>query len=73
MVSDSMPLQSKKVCVIGAGMAGLAAAQELRREGHNVTVLEQSGDIGGQWLRRRARRRRAGESAQQHLRVAPAH
>jgi cation diffusion facilitator CzcD-associated flavoprotein CzcO len=50
MVSDSMPLQSKKVCVIGAGMAGLAAAQELRREGHNVTVLEQSGDIGGQWL-----------------------
>ncbi|PNT66357.1 hypothetical protein BRADI_3g10572v3, partial [Brachypodium distachyon] len=39
-----------KVCVIGAGMAGLAALRELRREGHEVTVLEQSGDIGGQWL-----------------------
>ncbi|XP_047065494.1 flavin-containing monooxygenase FMO GS-OX-like 9 [Lolium rigidum] len=47
---DSMPLQRKKVCVIGAGMAGLAAARELRREGHDVTVLEQSGDVGGQWL-----------------------
>lgn len=40
----------KKVCAIGAGMAGLAAARELRREGHEVTVLEQSGDVGGQWL-----------------------
>ncbi|XP_037410862.1 flavin-containing monooxygenase FMO GS-OX-like 8 isoform X2 [Triticum dicoccoides] len=46
----SKPPRSKKVCVIGAGMAGLAAARELRREGHDVTVLEQSGDVGGQWL-----------------------
>ncbi|XBI45391.1 hypothetical protein VPH35_109866 [Triticum aestivum] len=30
-------------------MAGLASARELRREGHDVTVLEQSGDVGGQW------------------------
>ncbi|KAM3240041.1 hypothetical protein ACQJBY_053615 [Aegilops geniculata] len=43
------PLQGQKVCVIGAGMAGLASARELRREGHDVTVLEQSGDVGGQW------------------------
>lgn len=54
MVSESgsapVPLQRKKVCVIGAGMAGLAAARELRREGHDVTVLEQNGDVGGQWL-----------------------
>uniref|UniRef100_A0ACD5UCP2 Uncharacterized protein n=1 Tax=Avena sativa TaxID=4498 RepID=A0ACD5UCP2_AVESA len=48
--STSLALQRKKVCVIGAGMAGLAAARELRREGHAVTVLEQSGDVGGQWL-----------------------
>ncbi|KAM3295485.1 hypothetical protein ACQJBY_038024 [Aegilops geniculata] len=53
MVSDDIkikPLQRQKVCVIGAGMAGLASARELRREGHDVTVLEQSGDVGGQWL-----------------------
>jgi cation diffusion facilitator CzcD-associated flavoprotein CzcO len=41
---------SKKVCVVGAGMAGLTAARELRREGHAVTVMEQRGDVGGQWL-----------------------
>jgi cation diffusion facilitator CzcD-associated flavoprotein CzcO len=43
-------LQSKKVCVVGGGMTGPAAARELRREGQAVTVMEQSGDIGGQWL-----------------------
>ncbi|XP_044419039.1 flavin-containing monooxygenase FMO GS-OX-like 8 [Triticum aestivum] len=47
---ESMPLERKKVCVIGAGMAGLASARELRREGHDVTVLEQNADVGGQWL-----------------------
>jgi cation diffusion facilitator CzcD-associated flavoprotein CzcO len=40
----------KKVCVVGAGMSGLAAARELRREGLGVTVMEQCGDVGGQWL-----------------------
>ncbi|RLM84324.1 hypothetical protein C2845_PM04G05000 [Panicum miliaceum] len=39
-----------KVCVVGAGMSGLAAARELRREGLAVTVMEQRGDVGGQWL-----------------------
>uniref|UniRef100_M8AQX8 Flavin-containing monooxygenase n=1 Tax=Aegilops tauschii TaxID=37682 RepID=M8AQX8_AEGTA len=43
-------LQSKSVCVVGGGMAGLAAARELRREGHAVAVMEQSSDVGGQWL-----------------------
>ncbi|KAM0853633.1 hypothetical protein ACQ4PT_050933 [Festuca glaucescens] len=45
-----LQLQSKNVCVVGAGMAGMAAARELRREGHAVTVIEQSTDVGGQWL-----------------------
>ncbi|OEL26283.1 hypothetical protein BAE44_0012698 [Dichanthelium oligosanthes] len=31
-------------------MSGLAAAHELRREGLAVTVMEQRGDVGGQWL-----------------------
>ncbi|KAL6598645.1 hypothetical protein ACP70R_046344 [Stipagrostis hirtigluma subsp. patula] len=50
MVRDRPPQPAKKVCVVGAGMAGLAAARELRREGHAVTVMEQRGDVGGQWL-----------------------
>ncbi|CAN6170539.1 unnamed protein product [Urochloa humidicola] len=40
----------KKVCVIGAGISGLASARELRREGHDVTVMEQKAGVGGQWL-----------------------
>ncbi len=35
------------VAVVGSGPAGLAAAQQLRRLGHAVTVLEQSPRIGG--------------------------
>ncbi|XP_021761557.1 flavin-containing monooxygenase FMO GS-OX-like 9 [Chenopodium quinoa] len=42
--------QSKSVCVIGAGPSGLVAARELMKEGHNVVVIEQNHDIGGQWL-----------------------
>ncbi|XP_066391745.1 flavin-containing monooxygenase FMO GS-OX-like 8 [Miscanthus floridulus] len=45
-----MASSSKKVCVVGAGVAGLVSARELRREGHDVTVMEQSGGVGGQWL-----------------------
>ena len=31
------------VCVIGAGIFGIAAAVELRSRGHSVTVFEQGG------------------------------
>ncbi|KQJ81763.1 hypothetical protein BRADI_5g02930v3 [Brachypodium distachyon] len=48
--SSEVKPASRKVCLIGAGYAGLAAARELRQEGHAVTVLEQSADVGGQWL-----------------------
>lgn len=37
----------KKVAVIGSGPAGLAAAQQLNRAGHFVTVYERSPKVGG--------------------------
>ncbi|UCE64025.1 MAG: glutamate synthase subunit beta [Nitrospirota bacterium] len=37
----------KKVAIIGSGPAGLAAAQQLVREGHTVTVYEKADRIGG--------------------------
>jgi len=37
----------KKVAVVGSGPAGLAAAQQLARVGHSVTVYEKNSRIGG--------------------------
>ena len=37
----------KKVAIVGSGPAGLAAAQQLRRVGHEVTVYEREDAIGG--------------------------
>ncbi len=37
----------KRVAVIGAGPAGLAAADQLNHRGHSVTVFERQDEIGG--------------------------
>ncbi|MBI3477481.1 MAG: glutamate synthase subunit beta [Acidobacteria bacterium] len=37
----------KRVAVVGSGPAGLAAAQQLARAGHDVTVYEKSDRVGG--------------------------
>ncbi len=37
----------KRVAVVGSGPAGLAAAQQLNRAGHSVTVFEKADRIGG--------------------------
>jgi cation diffusion facilitator CzcD-associated flavoprotein CzcO len=42
--------QSLKVAVIGAGMAGLLTARELKREAHRVIVFEKSISLGGTWV-----------------------
>ncbi len=40
-------LTGRKVAVVGSGPAGLAAAQQLTRAGHEVTVYERADRIGG--------------------------
>jgi len=40
-------LSGKRVAIVGSGPAGLAAAQQLRRAGHAVTVFEKNDRIGG--------------------------
>ncbi|HEX5803304.1 MAG TPA: glutamate synthase subunit beta, partial [Azospira sp.] len=48
-VVPQVPAQKtgKKVAVVGSGPAGLAAAQQLARAGHDVTVFEKNSRIGG--------------------------
>src|SRR6202035_4299561 len=37
----------RRVAIVGSGSAGLAAAQQLNRAGHHVTVFERSNRVGG--------------------------
>lgn len=40
----------KKIAVIGAGVSGLCAARHAIAHGFNVTVYEQTSEIGGTWV-----------------------
>ena len=36
-----------KIAIIGAGYGGLAAAYDLKRAGHEITIFESAGHVGG--------------------------
>lgn len=40
----------KRVCILGAGAAGLCAARHCLDEGYDLTVFEQQKCLGGTWL-----------------------
>ena len=46
-----MSSTSKKVCIIGAGEAGLCAAKRCLLAGHTIVIYENGSAIGGAWLR----------------------
>ena len=43
------PGEVKRVAVLGAGVAGLQAALQLKLAGKEVVVFEQSSGVGGVW------------------------
>lgn len=51
IIMGDVKVQNKKVAVIGSGMTGLETAEELRKEGNHVTVVEMAGKIApGTWF-----------------------
>ena len=49
LTDEEPPSAPKRVAVVGAGMAGLVAAKELKEEGHEVVVFEKTNSWGGVW------------------------
>lgn len=41
---------AKKIVVIGAGPSGLCAAKHAISNGYDVTVYEQTANVGGTWV-----------------------
>lgn len=46
----AISVTSLDIAVIGAGAAGIVSAKNAHKDGHNVTVYEQTGEIGGIWV-----------------------
>lgn len=41
--------EKRKIIIAGSGIAGLQAARIAAEKGHDVTIYEKTGNIGGQW------------------------
>jgi cation diffusion facilitator CzcD-associated flavoprotein CzcO len=42
-----------RICIVGAGVAGLVTAKVLRQAGHEVVVHDRTADVGGVWSAQR--------------------
>ena len=51
-------MQATDVLIIGAGISGLICANEVRKVGKSVRILDKGRGLGGRRRRRRRRRRR---------------
>ncbi len=47
LATDSPPERAERVCIVGSGPAGLAAAADLARMGYPVTIKEKMAQAGG--------------------------
>ena len=45
-----MGLDRKRVCIIGAGPSGIAAAKNCRQAGLDFVVFEKNDKVGGNWV-----------------------
>src|SRR5262245_22877407 len=42
-------VSSKKICVVGAGVSGIATARAFSAHGHKVSIVEKASNLGGVW------------------------
>lgn len=40
-----------KICIVGAGVAGIQTAYSLAKSGHDCHIYESSSEAGGVWLK----------------------
>lgn len=52
-IKKALPRPGRRFLILGAGVAGMAAAYELQQLGYNVQILEGSGRVGGRILTHR--------------------
>lgn len=49
-IVDAAEKPRLKIAIVGAGPSGLVSARHAASYGHNVTVYEQSDELGGVWV-----------------------
>lgn len=63
------PASGKRVAIVGGGPAGLAAARQLKRLGHEVTLFERQPELGGMMIHGIPRFRLPREVVEQEIRL----